>query len=141
MTTITNFRDQYYFLSNMYPLPEPITIWGYTFTCTESAYQGFKVMQPSHFQSLNGYEAKHANLRFVMRDDWQTLKNQVMYSLLIEKFKQPALREQLLATLDAEIIEGNKWADTYWGMSGGIGANTLGRMLMQLRNELRTGVR
>lgn len=138
-TAITSFRDDYYFLSNMYPVT--ITFNGYTFSCVESAYQGFKVMQPDYFQSMNGYQAKRANRSYLMRDDWETLKNPVMYSLLIEKFKQPELRKLLIATGDREIIEGNNWGDIYWGMSAGVGVNTLGRMLMQLRDEINTGAR
>ena len=138
---ITSFQNEYYFLSNMYPTPERIKFKGYAFTCVESAYQGFKVMQPSYFQSMNGYQAKRANRNYLMRDDWTLLKNQVMYSLLIEKFKQPELRKLLIATGDREIIEGNNWGDIYWGMSKGIGVNTLGRMLMQLRSEIIKGAR
>jgi ribA/ribD-fused uncharacterized protein len=141
LPAITSFKDEYSFLSNMYPTPMLIEFKGYVFTCTESAYQGFKVMQPDYFQSLNGYQAKRVSKSYVMRSDWDTLKNPLMYSLLIEKFRQPELRELLMDTDGMELIEGNQWGDTYWGVSGGIGANTLGRMLMQLRSEIIIGAR
>ena len=54
------------------------------------------------------------------------------------KFRQhPELGNLLIATGDAELIEGNIWRDTYWGVCNGVGKNRLGELLMQLRNELR----
>jgi len=45
--------------------------------------------------------------------------------------------ERLLATGDQELIEGNTWGDRFWGVCDGEGQNQLGRLLMELRNELR----
>ena len=48
------------------------------------------------------------------------------------------LRQQLLDTGDAELVEGNSWNDTFWGVSArtGKGKNWLGRLLMQVRGEM-----
>ena len=35
------------------------------------------------------------------------------------KFTDPMLAEMLLATGDAELIEGNNWGDCYWGRVDG----------------------
>jgi predicted NAD-dependent protein-ADP-ribosyltransferase YbiA (DUF1768 family) len=43
------------------------------------------------------------------------------------------LKELLLATGDHELIEGNKWHDTFWGVCDGIGQNYLGKILMEIR--------
>lgn len=46
---------------------------------------------------------------------------------------------QFLSTGDAELVEGNTWNDTWWGVNAttGKGKNMLGRLLMQVREELR----
>ena len=42
-----------------------------------------------------------------------------------------------MATGDAELVEGNTWNDTYWGVCNGVGHNHLGKILMQVRQELQ----
>jgi len=54
-----------------------------------------------------------------------------------QKFKQPELKAKLLATGDAELIEGNHWGDIVWGVCRGKGENRLGKILMKVREELR----
>lgn len=72
------------------------------------------------------------------RGDWGTLKDDVMRVALQAKFTQhPQLRELLLATGDAELIEHTK-NDAYWADGGdGTGRNRLGELLMELRQQLR----
>ena len=53
------------------------------------------------------------------------------------KFAIPELAEKLLATGEAELIEGNSWGDTTWGVYKDIGENRLGKLLMQVRQELK----
>jgi predicted NAD-dependent protein-ADP-ribosyltransferase YbiA (DUF1768 family) len=60
-----------------------------------------------------------------------------MLSALRIKFKNPELRAMLLTTGDEELIEGNWWRDTYWGVCEGIGQNKLGKLLMQVREEIK----
>jgi predicted NAD-dependent protein-ADP-ribosyltransferase YbiA (DUF1768 family) len=48
----------------------------------------------------------------------------------------PDLCERLLTTGDAELIEGNSWNDTFWGVCRGKGRNELGKVLMKVRSEL-----
>ena len=52
------------------------------------------------------------------------------------KFRQPDLRERLLATGDAALVEENVWRDRYWGVHRGHGLNRLGVLLMQVREEI-----
>jgi hypothetical protein len=56
--------------------------------------------------------------------------------LLAQKFSYPYYRDLLLATGDAELIEGNVWNDVFWGVCNGIGKNWLGKLLMQVREVL-----
>ena len=53
------------------------------------------------------------------------------------KFSDPHLRSLLLATGDAELIEGNWWHDQFWGVCNGVGQNQLGKILMAIRNLYR----
>ncbi len=46
----------------------------------------------------------------------------------------------LMATGDAELIEGNPWRDDYWGTYQGRGRNYLGKLLMVRRLELQLGL-
>ena len=58
-----------------------------------------------------------------------------MRTALQLKFSDPTLRAQLIATGDAELIEGNTWNDTFWGVCRGTGKNMLGTLLMELRSS------
>jgi ribA/ribD-fused uncharacterized protein len=62
----------------------------------------------------------------------------VMEELLQIKFggKEPLLTKELLATGDADLVEGNTWNDTFWGVCNGSGENHLGRLLMKVREDL-----
>ena len=70
-----------------------------------------------------------------LRPDWENIKINVMASLVAQKFMQPHLRDMLLATGDAKLIEGNTWGDRFWGQCSGVGENQLGKILM-LRESL-----
>ena len=56
-----------------------------------------------------------------------------MEMCVFRKFRNPHLKELLLATGTAELIEGNTWNDTYWGVCNGKGKNMLGKTLMDCR--------
>ena len=68
-------------------------------------------------------QAKHAGQRLVLRPDWEQIKQAVMLNLQRQKYSYPELRTLLLATGDSELIEGNTWGDTYWGVCRGVGQN------------------
>lgn len=69
---------------------------------------------------------------------WNEIKVDRMRAVLRAKFTQhPDLRDALLATGKAAIIEESK-TDAFWGLGKkGIGLNMLGKLLMELREELR----
>jgi predicted NAD-dependent protein-ADP-ribosyltransferase YbiA (DUF1768 family) len=70
--------------------------------------------------------------------DWAEIRDDIMRSLLAQKFRlgEP-LGQRLMATGDAELIDGNTWGDRYWGVVDGVGQNRLGQLLMERRAELR----
>ena len=65
-----------------------------------------------------------------------------MHEAVLAKFTQHAdLREILLGTGDAKIVEHTE-NDAYWGDGGdGSGKNMLGQILMRVREELRASAR
>lgn len=71
------------------------------------------------------------------RSDWPYIRLEVMRDLLRQRFADPERARRLLATGDAELVHGNPWRDTFWGVWQGVGENHLGRLLMALRDELR----
>jgi ribA/ribD-fused uncharacterized protein len=141
MTTIDSFTGDYTFLSNFYPAP--VTFDGLLYPTTEHAFQAAKTlnyMERREIQSLaKPGDAKRRGRTVTLRDNWEVLKNHVMFGLLRDKFSKGHLRDKLLATGDAKLIEGNTWGDTYWGVCNGHGQNHLGTLLMAVRDELRTG--
>ena len=76
-----------------------------------------------------------------LRPDWDDVKYDIMASFVAYKFlPDDDLKAQLVATGDAELIEGNYWGDTYWGVCRGKGENNLGKILMNLRAEIVKGM-
>ena len=92
------------------------------------------------FCGLNPQAAKRLGRRVELRPDWESVKYDVMYQVCKAKFTQnPNLLERLLATGDAELVEGNTWGDQVWGVCKGVGENHLGKTLMRIRAELGNG--
>jgi ribA/ribD-fused uncharacterized protein len=73
-----------------------------------------------------------------VRSGWESEKKGVMRDVIYAKFTQhPDLKQILLSTGNATIIEDSS-DDYYWGDgSNGTGQNMLGQLLMTLRSELR----
>jgi N-glycosidase YbiA len=73
-----------------------------------------------------------------LRRDWESVKVAVMRKAVRAKFTQhQELRELLLTTGDAKLVEHTE-NDDYWGDGGdGSGKNMLGRILMEVREALR----
>lgn len=138
---ITSFEDgPYRFLSNFWPSEVELDCVHYP--TVEHAYQAAKTFDPYHREIVRGFlnpaHAKRAGRRFKCRPDWADVKVQVMRVLLRQKFgPRRALAAKLEATGDAELIEGNGWGDTFWGVCDGEGENHLGRLLMEIRAENR----
>lgn len=71
-----------------------------------------------------------------IRSDWESVKQDVMFELLVQKYSQPKFMELLLDTGDQYIEETNHWNDTFWGVCNGVGENRLGKMIMDIREHL-----
>ena len=84
--------------------------------------------------------AKYRGSKVTLREDWDDIKEEVMWCVIQAKFAPgTAFAKFLLETGDAELIEGNWWGDEFWGFDfkKEAGANVLGKLLMAWRDELR----
>ena len=133
---VTEFRNYFRFLSNMHP--SPIKLGDVTYTCAEAAFQAAKLQDKSMrhiFAGLTGKEAKTLGHRISLRSDWETIKIDVMRWIVKEKFEQnPELKLRLFRLIEDDLIEGNSWGDTFWGVCNGTGQNWLGKILMEYRD-------
>jgi len=144
MQTVTSpilaFRGEWRFLSNFWP--STLTIEGIRYHSVEHAYQAMKTLDLEARQriSLLAYakDAKRVGRTVILRPGWKDMRVAVMNNLVRQKFNQDVwLRQMLLSTGDAELVEGNNWGDRFWGVSRGVGENVLGKILMKVRSELR----
>lgn len=138
--TIYSFDGKYRFLSNFYL--SSVEFEGRIYSSVEHAYQAAKTSDDTQRYkislSLTPSEAKQAGRNVRLRPDWEFVKIPIMRSLIQKKFENPVLAAMLRNTGNAELIEGNWWNDTFWGMCNGVGQNWLGRILMEARESLRT---
>jgi ribA/ribD-fused uncharacterized protein len=148
-------RGEFGFLSNFHDAP--ITVQGETWQSTEFYYQAQKshdsrfqneirkATSPGHAKGLGSDPSRSRRARRrswfaqhpdAMRSDWPEVKVTVMRVALAAKFAQNhELREMLLATGDAQLIEDSPH-DSFWGTGrDGQGMNQLGRLLMELRTQ------
>lgn len=133
---ISRFKGKYGFLSNYYDAK--VTYNRLTYLNTEAAFHAQKdPTRAKEFTRLIPSMSKKLGRQVNLRPDWEKVKDRIMYEIVKAKFEQnPDLREKLLATGDATLIEGNTWNDRYWGVCNGQGKNRLGQILMRVRSEL-----
>lgn len=143
-TAIMLFRGEYFFLSNFYE-GKIFDYRGYKFTNTEAPFHAEKCWgRVKEFEMERPSQSKKLGRKILMREDWDKVKDQVMYNVCYAKFTQDeTLKAKLLATGDRELVEGNCHKDRCWGMTYSqkynlwIGENRLGIVLMKLREDLR----
>ena len=141
---INKFKGEHEWLSNFYPCP--ISYRMVVYPSVEHAYQASKTLvlseririKNTHYagdaKKMGGPKEKGGIV--TLRPNWDGIKLQIMEYLLRQKFAIPALRDRLIATGSQELIEGNWWGDTFWGVCKGNGENHLGKLLMKIRSEL-----
>ena len=136
---IDKFDDKYFFLSNF--SPSPFRVDYVLFPTMEHYFQANKADNQNDYLHIayapTPGEAKRLGRKIQLRSNWEEIKDEVMLTGLRKKFADPELRNLLLATGDEELIEGNYWGDTYWGVCNGVGQNKLGKLLMQVREEIK----
>ena len=81
------FRNNYYFLSNMFPCT--ISYNGKTYKCAEAAFQAQKDLNSSlNFTEVDGFTAKKYGRKVNLRKDWNSVRVAIMKEILIAKFTQ-----------------------------------------------------
>lgn len=144
----TNFWDKH-----------PITIDGKIWPTTEHYFQAQKFInqqvmingKQSDLQDViqnlatprevfDAANSKNGTYKNLIRADWgnEQVRLDVMHKALTAKFKQhPDLLQVLKSTGNSELVEASPH-DSYWGWgSDKKGKNMLGKMLIQVRNELQ----
>ncbi len=108
----------------------------------EQKYQAAKCIDPKDAEiilALSPGAAKRKGRVVPIRSDWERVKLDVMKYFVLKKFSQEPYKTLLLNTGNQEIQEGNYWHDTFWGVDELTkkGQNHLGKIIMQVREELR----
>jgi hypothetical protein len=129
----------YDFLSNFYT--STVRFEGVLYPTVEHAYQASKTtdlrLREIIKRAANPLEAKKLGKCLKLREDWESVRIEIMRKLIREKFENPFLGHLLLKTDDAKLIMNNKFNDRFWGVYKGSGENWLGKILEEVREELR----
>lgn len=143
---ISSFSGKYGFLSNFHECPFTDSE-GLIYKTNEHYFQAQKMAHKADrlevINASNPQLAKIIGRGRKMRSDWESVKDGVMLVGLRLKFKDPVLREKLLATNEEVLVEGNMWHDCEWGFCtcvkccGKEKKNKLGQLLMKVRGEIR----
>lgn len=139
---IREFRGEYGFLSNFHR--QTVLYQGEIYQSAEHAYQSCKTEDPKKKKLIMDTPTPGLAKRLGGRlsdygvREWRRKSIQIMTEVVRAKFTNPILRGRLLDTGDKILIEGNRWGDDFWGIVPGKGGrNELGRILMQVRTEIR----
>lgn len=116
-----------------------------SFDTSEAAYHWFKFPNQPELQARiraaqSAHDAfklaeQHRDLR---RSDWDDVKVGIMHDILRAKVDQHEyVRRKLLATGTRQLVE-NSWRDDFWGWGPTrAGQNVLGKLWMEIREELQ----
>jgi len=137
---IDRFAGDYRWLSNFYQ--SKVKYNGKTYATVEHAYQAAKTtdlkVRKAIRETGNPAKAKQMGRKAKLRSGWEQMKIGIMEDLVRQKFTNDSrLKGLLIATGDAELVEGNHWGDTFWGVTEKGGQNHLGKILMRVRAELQ----
>lgn len=136
-------NDEYGEFSNFAAFP--IKRQGKLWPTSEHYFQAQKFKDAGHQQEIRKAKTPMIAARLgrdrkkKLRQDWESVKDNIMREAVIAKFGQhEELRNVLLGTGEAKLIE-HTTNDAYWGDGGdGSGRNMLGHILMEVRTKLRS---
>ena len=140
-----NKDEKYYEFTNFFP--SPIELDGKQWPTTEHYFQAQKFIGTSLVEVIRQKRwardvfefAQKPDIACQRRKDWDKVKIQVMKRALVAKFTQhDSLCQLLVDTGTRKLVERSPY-DTFWGDGGdGSGKNQLGKLLMEVREELRS---
>lgn len=129
-----------------------IRVNGVSYDSSEHLYQSMRFTESEHVDEVrlqpNAFLAKEKARELMMRgfgtnsDHWETIKVGLMTFCLCEKFNQNyKIKQQLIETYPTPLVEYSA-KDSFWGAKKNetgkyVGKNTLGKLLMKLRLELK----
>lgn len=139
-------EEPYGCLSNLYK--RVVVFEGENFQTSEHAYQAGKARKSQVRDWILAAPspalvamAAHGLYWWDIRSDWSKIKFDRMRDVLRAKFSQHEdLRDLLLLTGDARLVESatvDNPVNRTWGEVKGVGKNMLGKLLMEVRDELR----
>lgn len=138
-TPIDRFHKEFDFLSNFYE--QPVVADNLIYPTLEHAFQAAKTDDIKEKATIAAAKtpgkAKRLGKKATLIEGWNEQRLVVMLELVRRKFEHKKLRQLLLQTGDRPLIEGNNWGDTFWGICKGRGQNHLGKILEQVREEIR----
>lgn len=146
-THVFFYEQEFYVLSNFSAF---MLDWaGLTFQTSEAAYQWSRfavgnhvtaTIQESILAARSAHDAYQIAQEYKPRQlsNWDAVKHAVMKNILRAKVHQhDYVRRKLLETGDRVLVE-DSWRDSHWGWGAdGRGMNWLGRLWMEIREELR----
>jgi ribA/ribD-fused uncharacterized protein len=149
MVKVINFHrasDEYGCFSNF--ALYPIEVDGKRWPTSEHYFQAQKFEDAKHQEEIRREKSPMIAARMgrdrkkKLRRDWESIKDSVMRKAVLAKYTQhDDIRAILLSTGDAKLVEHTE-NDSYWGDGGdGSGKNMLGRILMEVREELLAGAK
>ena len=139
-----NRDEPYYEFTNFYPCN--VFIDGKIWPTTEHYFQAQKFVGTPYVEKIRRLPTPRDAFQLSRvplvsrwrRSDWDSVKDDIMLKALRVKFSDnKLLRDRLRGTGDKELVEHTS-NDSYWGDGGnGLGQNKLGKLLMQVRRELK----
>lgn len=123
--------------------PYPVSLSGKVWPTSEHYFQAQKFAGTAYEEEIRNAKspmiAAHQgrDRKKPIRSDWEQAKDSIMREVVLAKFTQhPQLREILLSTGDAILVERTD-RDPYWGDGKNrTGQNKLGQILMSVREEI-----
>lgn len=144
MGIINGFTGEYRWLSNFTPVD--IEFRGNIFPSVEHAYVSAKSKDPKFIKTCMDSNNSPGKIKRLCRSieivsNWSEVKDLVMSELVNKKFNTEPFKTLLINTGDSIIVETNKWHDNYWGSCrcvrcGDRGKNTLGKLIMRIRDDI-----
>ena len=141
---IDSFGGKYEFLSNF--SNHKVILFGGEYPTSEHAFQAMKATTERDLEYIRSApmpaQAKWRGHRITICKDWSKKRDSAMMLVVFSKFALDIdIARELIATGDAELIEGNYHGDDYWGKirdgyGGWVGQNKLGEILMSVRELL-----
>lgn len=142
MIKIPHYESSYFLFSNF--SPHQILYKDVLYSTLEHAFQAQKFLNEDARDKVKNAKSPLEALQLGRslpgkRNDWSSIKLDCMYQLLKAKVEQhEEVKSKLFASGNEEVVEQNP-NDDFWGSGpDGNGQNQMGKILMKIRDELKT---